>query len=181
MRTACDLCLCVPSQSTTRIQEMHITIGHAIRGLLEERLAESLYKIYIFLGTCGMVWDTGNCTRLPRLSQRSPLCIAAGNRSPLPLRSRPADGSAPPVRWSRRHARCAADHCVALPRWPKYTQELRLCRSTGGSDGHCSSGSLTGQWFCCSSQPPRPKPKYTNLAAQWCPDGIPSHDREKGF
>ena len=39
MRAACDLCLCVPSQSTARIQEMHITIGHAICELLEERLA----------------------------------------------------------------------------------------------------------------------------------------------
>jgi D-sedoheptulose 7-phosphate isomerase len=41
MRTACDLCLCVPSKSTARIQEMHITIGHAICELLEERLAEA--------------------------------------------------------------------------------------------------------------------------------------------
>lgn len=41
MKVACDLCLCVPSQSTARIQEMHITIGHAICELLEERLAEA--------------------------------------------------------------------------------------------------------------------------------------------
>lgn len=40
MRTACDLCLCVPSKSTARIQEMHITIGHAICELVEERLAK---------------------------------------------------------------------------------------------------------------------------------------------
>jgi D-sedoheptulose 7-phosphate isomerase len=39
MRTACDLCLCVPSKSTARIQEMHITIGHTICELLEEGLA----------------------------------------------------------------------------------------------------------------------------------------------
>jgi D-sedoheptulose 7-phosphate isomerase len=39
MQAACDLCLCVPSKSTARIQEMHITIGHAICELLEERLA----------------------------------------------------------------------------------------------------------------------------------------------
>jgi D-sedoheptulose 7-phosphate isomerase len=39
MRVACDLCLCVPSKSTPRIQEMHITIGHTICELLEERLA----------------------------------------------------------------------------------------------------------------------------------------------
>lgn len=38
MRAACDLCVCVPSKSTARIQEMHITIGHAICELLEERL-----------------------------------------------------------------------------------------------------------------------------------------------
>lgn len=39
MRGACDLCLCVPSKSTARIQEMHITIGHAMCELLEARLA----------------------------------------------------------------------------------------------------------------------------------------------
>jgi D-sedoheptulose 7-phosphate isomerase len=39
MRATCDTCLCVPSKSTARIQEMHITIGHAICELLEERLA----------------------------------------------------------------------------------------------------------------------------------------------
>jgi D-sedoheptulose 7-phosphate isomerase len=39
MRTACDLCLCVPSKSTPRVQEMHIMIYHAICELLEERLA----------------------------------------------------------------------------------------------------------------------------------------------
>jgi D-sedoheptulose 7-phosphate isomerase len=41
MKAACDLCLCVPSRSTARIQEMHITIGHAICELLEERLAKA--------------------------------------------------------------------------------------------------------------------------------------------
>ena len=39
MRDVCDLCLCISSKSTARIQEMHITIGHAICELLEERLA----------------------------------------------------------------------------------------------------------------------------------------------
>lgn len=39
MRAACDLCLCVPCKSTPRTQEMHITIGHTICELLEERLA----------------------------------------------------------------------------------------------------------------------------------------------
>lgn len=41
MQKVCDLCLCVPSKSTPRIQEMHITIGHTICELLEERLATS--------------------------------------------------------------------------------------------------------------------------------------------
>lgn len=41
MRQVCDLCLCIPSTSTPRIQEMHITIGHAICELLEERLAQA--------------------------------------------------------------------------------------------------------------------------------------------
>ncbi len=39
MRADCDICLCVPTRSTPRMQEMHITIGHTICELLEERLA----------------------------------------------------------------------------------------------------------------------------------------------
>jgi D-sedoheptulose 7-phosphate isomerase len=38
MRAACDVCLCVPSPVTARIQEMHITIGHTICELIDERL-----------------------------------------------------------------------------------------------------------------------------------------------
>lgn len=38
MKAACDLCLCAPSKSRARIQEMHITIGHTICELVEERL-----------------------------------------------------------------------------------------------------------------------------------------------
>ena len=38
MRTLCELCICVPSKSTARVQEMHITIGHTMCELLEERL-----------------------------------------------------------------------------------------------------------------------------------------------
>ncbi len=41
LRSACDICLCVPTKSTPRMQEMHITIGHTICELLEERLAEA--------------------------------------------------------------------------------------------------------------------------------------------
>jgi D-sedoheptulose 7-phosphate isomerase len=35
MRNLCDICLCVPSTSTPRIQECHILIGHTICELLE--------------------------------------------------------------------------------------------------------------------------------------------------
>lgn len=38
MRDLCDRCLCVPSERTARIQEMHITIAHTLCQLLEERL-----------------------------------------------------------------------------------------------------------------------------------------------
>ena len=41
MRSLCDICLCVPCKSTPRIQEMHITIGHAICEILEVRLART--------------------------------------------------------------------------------------------------------------------------------------------
>jgi D-sedoheptulose 7-phosphate isomerase len=41
MRTVCDLCLCVPSKSTARIQEMHIMIGHTICELLEEGMTQA--------------------------------------------------------------------------------------------------------------------------------------------
>ena len=40
MGRLCDLCLCVHSKSTARIQEMHILIGHTICELLEEKLAK---------------------------------------------------------------------------------------------------------------------------------------------
>jgi D-sedoheptulose 7-phosphate isomerase len=38
MRDLCDVCLCVPSGSTPRIQECHILLGHAICELLEQIL-----------------------------------------------------------------------------------------------------------------------------------------------
>ncbi len=38
LRGCCDLCVCVPSTHTPRVQEMHITIGHTICELLEARL-----------------------------------------------------------------------------------------------------------------------------------------------
>ncbi|MCR4418637.1 MAG: D-sedoheptulose 7-phosphate isomerase [Clostridia bacterium] len=38
LKPLCDLCLCVPSASTPRIQEMHILVGHIICQLVEEAL-----------------------------------------------------------------------------------------------------------------------------------------------
>jgi D-sedoheptulose 7-phosphate isomerase len=39
MRNLVDLCICVPSDSTPRIQEAHILIGHIICGIVEDGLA----------------------------------------------------------------------------------------------------------------------------------------------
>jgi D-sedoheptulose 7-phosphate isomerase len=38
MRELCDICICVPSEITPRIQEMHILTGHIICQLVEEEL-----------------------------------------------------------------------------------------------------------------------------------------------
>ena len=38
LRTLADLCLCVPSSDTQRIQEAHILMGHALCELIEEEL-----------------------------------------------------------------------------------------------------------------------------------------------
>jgi D-sedoheptulose 7-phosphate isomerase len=38
MATLCDLCLCVPSRVTARIQEVHLTVGHILCGLVEDAL-----------------------------------------------------------------------------------------------------------------------------------------------
>lgn len=40
MQKYCDLCLMVPSRSTPRIQEAHITVGHILCDLIESKLAE---------------------------------------------------------------------------------------------------------------------------------------------
>lgn len=37
-----DLCLCVPSRSTPRIQEVHITVGHILCGLVEDEFFTKL-------------------------------------------------------------------------------------------------------------------------------------------
>lgn len=39
MAARCDLCLCVPSPDTARIQEIHILMGHLLCGALEQKLS----------------------------------------------------------------------------------------------------------------------------------------------
>jgi D-sedoheptulose 7-phosphate isomerase len=38
MKDLCDICLCIPSEETPRIQEMHILIGHIICSIVEAKL-----------------------------------------------------------------------------------------------------------------------------------------------
>lgn len=38
MKALCDTCICVPSDETPRIQEMHIAVGHAICEIVEQIL-----------------------------------------------------------------------------------------------------------------------------------------------
>ncbi len=42
MRQLCDICICVPSDRTNHIQEMHIAVGHMICGEVESRLFGSV-------------------------------------------------------------------------------------------------------------------------------------------
>lgn len=39
LKNECDLCLCVPSSSTARIQETHITVGHILCAIVEQAMA----------------------------------------------------------------------------------------------------------------------------------------------
>ena len=41
MMVLCDLCICVPSKVTARVQEVHLTIGHILCGLVEDALSAS--------------------------------------------------------------------------------------------------------------------------------------------
>ena len=41
LKKECDLCLCVPSTSTARVQESHITVGHILCAIVEEAMAPS--------------------------------------------------------------------------------------------------------------------------------------------
>ena len=43
MAGLCDVCICVPSGVTARIQEVHLTIGHILCGLVEDELAPSAH------------------------------------------------------------------------------------------------------------------------------------------
>ena len=36
MTICCDVCICVPSSTTARIQELHLAIGHLLCGLVED-------------------------------------------------------------------------------------------------------------------------------------------------
>jgi len=38
MKNKCDLCITIPSSTTARIQEMHISLGHALCDALEQKL-----------------------------------------------------------------------------------------------------------------------------------------------
>ena len=42
LKNVADLCLCVPSQETPRIQEAHILIGHVISEIVEAELFSTL-------------------------------------------------------------------------------------------------------------------------------------------
>lgn len=41
MRQLCDICICVPSDRTNHIQEMHIAVGHMVCGDVERRLSRT--------------------------------------------------------------------------------------------------------------------------------------------
>ena len=41
MKELCDICICVPSDSTPRIQEAHITVGHVICEIVEREMFKS--------------------------------------------------------------------------------------------------------------------------------------------
>ena len=43
MKALADICLTVPSNQTNHIQEMHITIGHIVCGLVEKNMAEEIH------------------------------------------------------------------------------------------------------------------------------------------
>ncbi len=42
LKALCDICLCVPSANTPRIQEAHITVGHILCATVEQVLAKNI-------------------------------------------------------------------------------------------------------------------------------------------
>jgi D-sedoheptulose 7-phosphate isomerase len=42
LKNLCDLCLCVPSTNTPKIQEAHITVGHILCAIVEQALFNNL-------------------------------------------------------------------------------------------------------------------------------------------
>lgn len=40
LKPKCDYCICVPSESTPRIQETHVAIGHILCSIVEKEVAE---------------------------------------------------------------------------------------------------------------------------------------------
>lgn len=44
MKALCDLCLCMPSMETPKIQECHMMLGHIYCGLIEDALFAKEYK-----------------------------------------------------------------------------------------------------------------------------------------
>jgi hypothetical protein len=47
MRQLCDICICVPSDRTNHIQEMHIAVGHVICGAVERRTSVARSDIVV--------------------------------------------------------------------------------------------------------------------------------------
>ncbi|OGX28767.1 MAG: hypothetical protein A3B78_04215 [Omnitrophica WOR_2 bacterium RIFCSPHIGHO2_02_FULL_67_20] len=41
MAALCDVCICVPSSVTARIQEVHLAVGHILCGLVEDGLTDA--------------------------------------------------------------------------------------------------------------------------------------------
>jgi D-sedoheptulose 7-phosphate isomerase len=42
LKAECDICFCVPSTNTPRIQEAHITTGHILCAIVEQVLAKNI-------------------------------------------------------------------------------------------------------------------------------------------
>lgn len=47
LKQYCDICLCIPSNTTAKIQEAHMTVGHILCGIIEESLTSAQPTITI--------------------------------------------------------------------------------------------------------------------------------------